>query len=320
MTQTLKSDFTLSDQIIKTIQSDSMTDPVALQYIPSAAEKIANDKDNSDPIGDETHTVIPGLVHRYPHRALLKITDICAAYCRFCFRKEMVGQGKGVLKKETIDHALKYIRTHSEIYEIILSGGDPLTLSNRRLKDLLTKLDAIEHLDNIRIHTRTPIINPARIDEELLSILGAMKKPIYMVLHVNHAQEINQDIEHVLKKLSDNAIILLSQSVLLKGVNNSVEALENLFRTLIRNRVKPYYLHHLDHAPGTEYFRVRLQEGQDLYRALKKKISGIAMPTYILDIPGGYGKVPLNPTYLTLGLTNTHIVCDHDQQDHIYHD
>jgi lysine 2,3-aminomutase len=310
----------LTDQLINTIEADTPTDPVAIQYTPSPLENNVLSKETPDPIGDEKYTVCEGLIHREKNRVLFKITDTCNIYCRFCFRKEIVGKGKGILTNEQMQTAIEYIKAHKTITEVILSGGDPLTLSNRRLKTLLNCLAQISHLDNIRIHTRTPLVKPDRIDSEILDIFETYAKPLYMILHVNHAQEIHRNVEEVFRNLHKAGVILLSQSVLLKNVNNAVDTLEDLMRTLIRNRVKPYYLHHLDHAPGTDHFRVSIEEGQKLYKTLKKNISGIALPTYILDIPGGFGKIPIHSSYLTLGQNNKHIVTDYDDREHIYHD
>jgi len=310
----------LPNRTAETIDTESLTDPVAIQYIPSTREYNINAKENPDPIGDEKYEVCEGLIHREQNRVLFKITDICNIYCRFCFRKEMVGKGKGVLTDAQIFAAINYIKAHENISEVILSGGDPLTLSNRRLKSLFDNLGQIDHLDNIRIHTRTPLVKPDRIDDDLINLFRTHTKPIYIVLHANNAKEINTDVQKAFSDLHESGVVLLSQSVLLKGVNDNVEALETLMRTFIRHRIKPYYLHHLDHAPGTNHFRVPVEKGQKLYKELKKRISGIALPTYILDIPGGFGKVPIHDNYLTLGQNNRHVVLDYDGREHIYHD
>lgn len=287
----------LTDQVRQTMDKATIHDPVGAQYIPDDRENILQLHENPDPISDYDHSVVKGLVHRYPDRALLKITDTCAVYCRFCFRKDMVGKGQGILNKQELDDALNYIRNNKNIREIILSGGDPLTLSNRRLKDVLDQLNDIDHLDFIRFHTRTPIVNPSRIDDELIEIINASTKPIYIVFHVNHVHEINNKIVGVFDRFSKSRSILLSQTVLLKNINDNCQALEELFTTLVKNRVKPYYLHHPDLATGTSHFRVSIQHGQNLMKQLRGNISGLCLPTYVLDIPGGYGKVPLNHLY-----------------------
>ncbi len=265
------------------------------EYDPREAE--VKSYELADPIGDDAHSPVQGIVHRYPDRVLFKITDTCAVYCRFCFRKEMVGKGAGVLRGDALESAFKYIESHKNIREVILSGGDPLTLSPRRLKELLSRLDAFEHIDNLRIHTRAPLAAPERVSRDLCRVFQDLQKPLYIVLHVNHADELTDDVTAALKKLHQSGAVLLSQSVLLKDINDNAQALETLCRALIRNRVKPYYLHHLDPAPGTSHFRVSIEEGQELMRALRGNLSGIALPTYVLDIPGGSGKIPVGPVY-----------------------
>jgi lysine 2,3-aminomutase len=306
----------LPEQVVQTIQSPD--DAVARQYLPDDRESVILPEENADPIGDFAHSPTKGLVHRYPDRVLLKITDTCAVYCRFCFRKEMVGKGDGVLSPFEIGDALNYIRANSQIREVILSGGDPLTLSNRRLGDLLGALDSIPHLDIIRFHTRAPLVTPDRIDEELQSLFLAQKKAMYVVVHVNHAQEINEAVRGAFFRLSRSGVVLLSQTVLLKDINDNAPALETLFRSLLANRVKPYYLHHPDLAPGTSHFRVGIKQGQDIVRQLRGRVTGLAYPTYVLDIPGGYGKVPLSPSYLEELADGTYRVEDIDGRKHTY--
>lgn len=306
----------LPEQVVQTIQSPD--DAVARQYLPDDRESVILPEENADPIGDFAHSPTKGLVHRYPDRVLLKITDTCAVYCRFCFRKEMVGKGDGVLSPFEIGDALNYIRANPQIREVILSGGDPLTLSNRRLGDLLGALDSIPHLDIIRFHTRAPLVTPDRIDEELQSLFLAQKKAVYVVVHVNHAQEINEAVRGAFFRLSRSGVVLLSQTVLLKDINDNAPALETLFRSLLANRVKPYYLHHPDLAPGTSHFRVGIKQGQDIVRQLRGRVTGLAYPTYVLDIPGGYGKVPLSPSYLEELADGTYRVEDIDGRKHTY--
>lgn len=283
---------------IAAIEDAELRDPIAAQYRYDAREKNILPDELTDPIGDHSHSPVKGLVHRYPDRVLLKITDTCAVYCRFCFRKDMVGKGAGILRPDELSRALDYIRSASRVREVILSGGDPLTLSNRRLFEILHQLQSITHIDSLRIHTRAPMTHPGRIDEDFLKLAAGLDKPLYMVVHVNHAREINDGVKTAFKKLNGAGIVLLSQSVLLKNINDDAGALETLFRTLIANRVKPYYLHHLDKAPGTSHFRVPIRRGQALMKALQGRLSGIALPSYVLEIPGGFGKMPIGPVYL----------------------
>lgn len=310
----------ITKQVWDTMAVASRHDPVGKQYLPSNDEKIITPNEDADPIGDEAHSPVTGLVHRYPDRVLLKITDTCAVYCRFCFRKEMVGKGQGVLNTKEIENCLSYIKNNTQIREVILSGGDPLTLSNRRLQDVLEKLETIPHLDIIRFHTRAPMVSPARIDDEFLGIIKRAQKAIYFVIHVNHTQEINDVVKDCFKKLSATPAILLSQSVLLKGINDKADILENLFRTLIKNRVKPYYLHHPDLAKGTGHFRVSIKQGQGLMKQLRGRLSGLALPTYVLDIPGGYGKVPIGECYAQNFKDGRYSIKDYKGHPHIYSD
>lgn len=307
----------LTKQLSATMRRDDPCDPVAVQYLYDAREADIGENELADPIGDAAHTPVKGIVHRYPDRLLLKITDTCAVYCRFCFRKEMVGKGEGMLRADELDAALAYIRNALHVREVILTGGDPLTLSNRRLFDLLNDISAIPHIGVLRIHSRAPLTNPERIDDEFLSLAQALDKPLYLVVHVNHAQEIDNTIKNTFRKLNRAGVILLSQSVLLKGVNDDAQTLETLFRMLIACHVKPYYLHHPDLAPGTSHFRVTIKDGQALMRLLRGRVSGIALPTYVLDIPGGHGKMPIGPAYVE-ELATHYVIEDYQGKTHRY--
>jgi lysine 2,3-aminomutase len=269
-------------------------DPIARQFVPDPAELQIQPEELADPIGDGAHSPVEGVVHRYPDRVLLKVTHSCAVYCRFCFRREMVGPGKpGTLFGETLDNALRYIGDHPEIWEVILTGGDPLVLSPRRLREILRKLAEMPHVKVIRIHTRMPIAAPDAITPELVRALKVKNKPTYVALHVNHARELSGRARAALARMTQAGLPLLGQSVLLKGVNDTPEALEDLMRALVEAGVKPYYLHHPDLAPGTSHLRVDIATGRALVQSLRGRVSGLCQPTYVLDIPGGYGKVPI---------------------------
>lgn len=272
-------------------------DGVGRQFVPTVDELIIHEGDLADPIGDHAHEPVPGLTHRYPDRAILHLTQTCAVYCRFCFRRESVGDS-GTLPMEAIERICDYLRKTPAIREIILTGGDPLVLSPRRLGLVLEKLRAVGTLDLLRIHSRVPVVAPERITPDLLEVLKG-DIPVWIVVHTNHAQELTPEARAALARLADAGFPLLSQSVLLRGVNDTPEALEDLFRALLRLRVKPYYLHHCDLARGAGHFRTTLEEGMALMAALRGRISGTALPSYILDIPGGFGKVPINPQYFT---------------------
>ncbi len=276
------------------IDPTDSADPIARQFVPSLEELNAGAEDLPDPIGDERHSPVRGIVHRYADRVLLKLTHICPVYCRFCFRREMVGHSNGPgLSKPELDAALLYIEDHNEIWEVIFTGGDPLVLSPRKLNEIAKRFASFEHVKIVRWHTRMPIAKPSAITMELIDSLKAAEKTTYVVLHVNHPRELTTEMRAACARFIDAGISLLSQSVLLKGVNDDVDTLETLMRSLVESGVKPYYLHHADLAPGTAHFRTEIGEGQELMRALRARASGLCLPTYVLDIPGGYSKAKL---------------------------
>ena len=301
------------------IKVADVSDPIYAQYVPSKLELVETPGEMADPIGDAAHEKVKGVTHRYPDRVLLKPTHTCHVYCRFCFRREKVGQADEALDAAEMDAALDYIRSHPEIWEVILSGGDPLVLSDRRLATLMVELSTIQHVQVIRIHTRSPVADPARIGDGLIAALK-VRPAVYVVVHVNHPREISDEVKLGFAKMVDAGIPLLSQSVLLKGVNNSVETLSALFKALVALRMKPYYLHHLDKAKGTEHFRCSIAEGQKLMRGLRGQLSGLCLPTYMLDIPGGFGKVPIGPSYLERCANGAYQVTDYRFGSHSYVD
>lgn len=272
-------------------------DPIARQFAPDPAELDQRPEELTDPIGDEAHSPVPGIVHRYPDRALLKLVNVCPVYCRFCFRREMVGPGKKGLTSEQLDTAMDYIAKHHELFEVILTGGDPLILSARRIAEAVRRLNTIPHLGILRVHTRVPVVDPEKITPAMARALRGTEKPTYLVVHANHAREFTPQARAALARLADAGIPLLGQSVLLRGVNDSAETLANLYRAMLKARVKPYHLNQGDLARGTAHFRVPLAEGQALMRQLRGRLTGLGQPTYILDIPGGHGKVPVGPVY-----------------------
>jgi lysine 2,3-aminomutase len=279
------------------IDRNDAQDPIARQFIPDARELETQPQELADPIGDEAHSPVPGIVHRYPDRVLLKLTQICAVYCRFCFRRETVGK-PGALDRAALEAALDYIRGHSEIWEVILTGGDPLVLSARRLREVMKALAAIDHVKVVRIHTRVPVADPARITPELVRAMKVKGKAVYVALHVNHPRELSDAARAAAAHMVDAGLVLLGQSVLLAGVNDSAEVMRELMRALVECRIKPYYLHHPDLAPGTSHLRTGVAAGQALVRSLRGRTSGLCQPTYVLDIPGGFGKSPIGPNYL----------------------
>jgi lysine 2,3-aminomutase len=275
-------------------------DPLARQFVPDARELLAGDAETADPIGDHAHSPLEGVVHRYPDRVLLKPVNACAVYCRFCFRREMVGPGQGALSPAKLDAALGYIAADKNIWEVILTGGDPLVLSARKLAAMVARLAAIAHVKVVRVHTRVPVAAPERITAAMVRALKS-GKATFVVLHANHPRELTAAARAACARLVDAGIPMLSQSVLLRGVNDDAATLGRLMRALVECRVKPYYLHHADLAPGTAHLRTSIAEGRALMRALHGRYSGLCQPAYVLDIPGGFGKSPVGPSYLDEG-------------------
>jgi len=317
----------ITPHVLSTMKSADMSDPVAKQYVPDIAELNTAPQELLDPIGDDLHSPVPGLVHRYPDRVLLKLAHICAVYCRYCFRREMVGpaknkKGREMMSADDLARAFNYIRSKREIWEVILTGGDPLVLSPARLAPIIDTLSSIDHVRILRIHTRIPVADPARITDALCDKLAAFaqNKAVYVAIHINHAQEITPAVKTALDKLHKAGCTLLSQSVLLRGVNDNADTLEDLFRELTALRVKPYYIHHPDMAPGTGHFRLSIKEGQAIMRVLLGRVSGLCQPHYMLDIPGGYGKIQINPHRLDQAEDGKWIVEDFQGNRHYYED
>jgi lysine 2,3-aminomutase len=275
----------------------ALSQGVARQFVPSAEELVERPADSLDPIGDDAHSPVPGLTHRYPDRVILHVTKTCEVYCRFCFRRETVGD-TGHLPPDTLDAALDYIARTPAIWEVILTGGDPLVLSARRIASLMARLRDIAHVGVVRLHTRVPVVAPDRISDELVAALR-LHPSVWVVVHTNHPDELTESAVAAVSRLADAGVPLLSQTVLLRGVNDTPETLESLFRALVRLRVKPYYLHHCDLARGAGHFRTTIAAGQAIMQALRGRLSGTCLPTYVLDIPGGFGKVPIGPDYVS---------------------
>jgi lysine 2,3-aminomutase len=280
------------------IDPSDPADPIGRQFLPDPAELVTLPEERSDPIGDGVHEVVTGLIHRYPDRVLLKFVSVCAVYCRFCFRRETIGPDAAHLSPEALAAALAYVREHDEIWEVIVSGGDPLVASSRRIAALTEALAAIDHVKVVRFHTRVPVAAPERITPELIAALKASGKATWVAIHANHPRELGSAARAALARLADAGVPLVSQTVLLAGVNDDAATLGALMRGFVEARVKPYYLHHGDLAPGTGNFRTTIATGQALMRALRGRYSGLCQPAYVLDIPGGHGKSPIGPGYL----------------------
>jgi lysine 2,3-aminomutase len=302
--------------------SSATLGPVTRQFVPSAAELTTQPDETADPIGDTAHSPVPGIVHRYPDRALLKLTGLCPVYCRFCFRRETVGPNNAggadaMLPPRELDAALAYIAATPALWEIILTGGDPLILAPRRIADVTRRLADIAHVKVLRWHTRVPVVAPERVTPELVAALRSAGRAVYVGLHCNHPSELTPAARDACARLVDGGIVLVSQTVLLRGVNDDVATLDALMRAFVETRIKPYYLHHGDRAPGTANFRTTIAEGQALIRSLRGRLSGLAQPTYVLDLPGGFGKMPIGPGYVT-NARGGYIIMDYQGQAHTY--
>jgi lysine 2,3-aminomutase len=290
------------------IDPEDPNDPLRLQVVPRASEfedapQMVHDL-RRDPLGEEDHEVVPHLIHRYPDRVLLFATDRCASYCRFCTRKRWVGQGPTPSIGD-LEQAIQYIENHKEVWEVILSGGDPLLLSDERLKSILDRLARIRTVQVVRLHTRLITFAPMRATPSFVEMLRAHQREhrqaVYVVGHTNHVREIAPATEQAFLALADAGISVLNHTVLLRGINDDAKTLTELFRKLVTLRVRPYYLHQCDLAPGTTAFRVPIDRAIALQKELRGHVSGLCQPTFVLDIPGGYGKVPLisNPIVRT---------------------
>ncbi|MQX98053.1 lysine-2,3-aminomutase-like protein [Sinorhizobium medicae] len=309
----------ISPAMAALIDRDDPNDPIARQFVPDTAELNAAPEERDDPIGDLAHSPVEGIVHRYPDRVLLKAVHVCPVYCRFCFRREMVGpQGLGTLSPEAMEKAFGYIAHHSEIWEVILTGGEPFMISPRRLEEIMRQLAAFDHVKVVRVHTRVPVVDPERIDAALIAALKSCGKAVYVALHANHPRELTPAARAACARLVDSGIVMISQSVLLKGVNTDPDTLAALMRAFVEARVKPYYLHHPDLAVGTDHFRLTIEEGRALVGGLRGWISGLCQPTYILDIPGGHGKAVIGPDAIHQDNAGCFTVSDFKGRGHAY--
>jgi lysine 2,3-aminomutase len=279
------------------INQDDPYDPVRKQALPAFDEIALEGILSEDPLEEERDSVVAGLVHRYPDRVLMVITDICPMFCRHCTRKREWRHGRWVRKPEDIARMIDYIRAHDHIRDVILSGGDPLTLSTRHLEDILHQIRSIEHVEIIRIGSRVPVVLPQRIDDDLCEML-AKYNPIWMNTHFNHEHELTDEARAACDRILRHGIPVNNQSVLLAGVNDSVEDQKNLCHGLLKARVRPYYLFQADEVEGTEHLRTSVEKGLKIIEGLRGHTSGLAVPTYVVDLPGGGGKVPLQINYL----------------------
>lgn len=285
----------------KLIDFQNSQDPLFKIAVPDTKELLLSPEELEDPIGDDTKSPLPFLTHRYPDRVLIYPTFFCALSCRFCFRRFKTGHTTAGPTLSDVDRIIQYLREHPEVDEVILTGGDPLTLIDAQLEALLTKIRIVSTIARIRIHSRVPVNLPSRITPALVELLKRFQDvthPVYLVTHFNHPREIAPENIEAIARLVDAGIVVRNQHVLLRGVNDSVEVLTELYKKLTNIRVVCYYLHQLDLARGTGHFRVPIEQGLELMRALQGNLSGIMLPKYMLDLPGGKGKIPLQPPYL----------------------
>ena len=292
----------ITPDMARLIDCADPADPIARQFVPDVRELQHLPGERADPLDEARLTPVPGVVHRYPDRVLVKLTHACPVYCRFCFRREVVGPGgPQALSDAALTAALAYIAGNPGIWEVILTGGDPLVLSPRRVAEVTQRLSAVDTVKVLRWHTRVPAVDPGRITDSLAAALRSPAKAVYLALHANHPRELTPAVRAACARLTDAGIVMVSQTVLLRGVNDDPETLAALMRAFVECRIKPYYLHHPDPAPGTSRFRLSIAEGQAIVSQLRGRLSGLAQPTYVLDIPGGHGKVPVGPGYLDDG-------------------
>jgi lysine 2,3-aminomutase len=279
------------------IDRDNPDCPIRKQVIPRIDESIVSQEEMLDSLGEDEHSPVPGLVHRYPDRVLFLVTDRCASYCRYCTRSRLVSNAQDYNFHPEYEQALRYIEAHPEIRDVLLSGGDPLLLSDKKLDHLLGRLRAIKHVEFIRIGSRIPVFLPQRITPELCEVF---KKhgPIWMSIHVNHPKEATQELKDACERLSFAGVPLGNQSVLLRGINDDADVMKALVHRLLRMRVRPYYIYQMDLITGGAHFKSDVRKGIEIIRALRGHTTGYAVPQYVIDAPGGGGKVPINPDYL----------------------
>jgi lysine 2,3-aminomutase len=280
------------------LNSDDPHHPVRRTVVPVASEFLKGPGEAEDPLGEEHDSPVPGLVHRYPDRALFLVTGFCSTYCRYCTRSRMVGHGTECrFNHEQLERGIAYIEANPAIRDVLLSGGDPLTLSNDRLEWLLSRLRRIPHVELLRIGTKVPAVLPQRVTQRLTRMLKRYH-PLWMSIHFTHPDEITSEVSHACNRLADAGIPLGSQTVLMSGVNDSVETMKKLVHGLLKIRVKPYYLYQCDPISGSAHFRTSVEKGLEIIQGLRGHTTGYAVPTYVIDAPGGGGKIPLLPEYV----------------------
>lgn len=279
------------------IRLDDPFDPIRKQCIPTAKEVLQSPEDLLDPLHEDGDSPVPGLTHRYPDRVLMLITDQCSMYCRHCTRRRFSGQTDATMPKDRIEKCIDYVSQHPEVRDVLLSGGDALMVSDERLEYIISRLRAIPHVEIIRIGSRVPVVMPQRITDDLCNMLRKYH-PIWINTHFNHPDEITEEAKQACAKLADAGIPLGNQSVLLAGINDCVHVMKKLVHELVKIRVRPYYIYQCDLSYGLEHFRTTVSKGIEIVEALRGHTSGFAVPTFVVDAPGGGGKTPVMPTYL----------------------
>ena len=289
----------ISPYYLSLFDRDDATQPIRRTHVPVTGEYLRLPGEADDPLGEDHDAAVPGLVHRYPDRVLFLVTGFCSTYCRYCTRSRMVGEAGGEYQFSVPqwERALAYIEAHPEIRDVLLSGGDPLTLADEKLEWLLGRLRAIRHVEFLRIGTKVPVVVPQRVTRSLTAILRQFH-PLWMSLHFTHPDELTEEVKEACARLADAGIPLGSQTVLLKGINDDVEVMKRLMHGLLMARVKPYYLYQCDPISGSAHFRTPVEKGLEIIRGLRGHTTGYAVPTYVVDAPGGGGKVPLIPDYV----------------------
>jgi lysine 2,3-aminomutase len=291
--------------------SDYMNDPIFKQSFPSPSELMISKYDMKDPLSEDKDSPAPGITHRYPDRVLFHISNVCSMYCRHCTRKRKVGDVDSIPKKEEVIKGIEYIKSNPVVRDVLLSGGDPLMLSDEYLDWILTELGNIPHVEVIRIGTRMPVVLPYRITDELVEVLKK-HHPLWINTHFNHPREITTSSKNALRKLADAGIPLGNQTVLLAGVNDCHRIMKRLIHKLVQNRVRPYYLYQCDLSEGLTHFRTPIGKGIEIMENLIGHTSGFAIPTYVIDAPGGGGKIPVMPNYLVSWSTNKVILRNYE--------
>jgi lysine 2,3-aminomutase len=293
--------------------------PIRLQSVPQGHEFETAKEELLDPCGEEGSSAVKGLVHRYPDRVLFLVNEMCAMYCRYCTRSRMVGDGNHTLNLSTYEPALNYIREHKEIRDVLISGGDPLTLADRTLEFLISSLKAIPHVEFVRIGTRIPVTMPQRVTPELLAMFKKYS-PIWMSVHFNHPNEVTPRVKHACNMIADHGIPMGSQTVLLRGVNDNPETMKKLFHELLKIRVRPYYIYQCDPIVGSKHFRTTVATGINIMEHLRGHTTGYAVPTYVIDGPGGGGKIPVSPTYVKSSKDGKTVVRNFKGEEYTYID